>query len=101
MAAGTERGDVIVFDSVLLDMHHSPVVWKEHTDNCHMLKWTKDGTRLLTASFDGTAKVWAWNSGTFSVNHDHLSSATLHYRDRDHHGRISGELKCWAVTWSA
>jgi WD40 repeat protein len=57
LAAGTERGDIIVFDKGEVSM-----VWKEHNDNCHMLKWAKRGGRLLTASFDGTAKVWLLNS---------------------------------------
>ena len=105
LAAGTEHGDVIVYDTVekaylqKLDSKPSYVVWKEHTDNCHMLKWNKHGTRILTASFDGTAKIWEWNM-YLPNNRDKRSAVTLNYKDREHGGRLTGELKCWAITWS-
>ena len=46
-AAGTEVGDVIVYEAIEkiiqqeLTGSQSYVIWREHHDNCHMLKWNK------------------------------------------------------------
>ena len=39
---------------------HLPIsVWHEHVKSCNLVKWNVLGTKLLSISLDGTAKIWS------------------------------------------
>lgn len=51
--------------------------------------------RLLSASFDGTAKIWPWNSNNFEANRD---MKTLFVFEGELGKGV--DIKCCAVAWS-
>ncbi|SDH40557.1 WD domain-containing protein, G-beta repeat-containing protein [Sinosporangium album] len=46
-----------------LGFSHLRVVLAGHSDTVRNLAWSPDGTRIVTASRDGTARIWESNSG--------------------------------------
>jgi len=74
IAAGTNWGSIVIWDKLSelekksSDRDRGRIVKNEHSKDCHLTLWNKEGTMLLSASFDGTAKVWPWNSGNFDAN---------------------------------
>lgn len=52
----------------------------------------------MTASFDGTSRLWNWNDGGLSANEFNKSSVVLKYRQNDN--KRIGEINCLALAWS-
>lgn len=93
---GTENGEVIIWEnpSVLYSQRKSSHCKsiKKHYDNCHLIKWTKDGEYLLTASLDGTAKIFEWADEELHFIYEFSFAQEV---------KTSGSIKCWAISWSA
>jgi len=72
IAAGTNWGSIVIWNKLseieLKKSDRDRIIKNEHSKDCHLTLWNKDGTMLLSASFDGTAKVWPWNSVNFDAN---------------------------------
>lgn len=73
LTIGAEMGEIMIWDKIhglkqSYHPHQPLVVWQEHTKNCHFLKWNADGTVLLSASNDGTTKLWSWDRDNISRN---------------------------------
>lgn len=51
--------------------------------------------RLISASFDGTAKIWKWNPLSFSANIQKRSDYTIFFDSSKTH-----DAKCWSVNFS-
>ena len=62
LVIGTEQGEILIWESPdqLVDGELNHIIWKEHIKECHLAKWNTTSDMLMTASFDGTAKLWAW-----------------------------------------
>lgn len=48
-----------------------------HTDMVYYSAWSPDGSRLLTASYDGTTRVWNAESGAMSVLDEHSAEVEM------------------------
>lgn len=59
------------------------------------MKWSKNGARLISASFDGTAKLWELNARSIDHKASVKSSATLNYDVNK-----ASDRTCWALSWS-
>ncbi len=72
IAAGTSAGSVVIWNRLSeietrrIERHR--IIKHAHSKDCHLTVWSKDGTRLISASFDGTAKIWPWNKQEFEEN---------------------------------
>ena len=107
LAVGTQVGDIVIFDSVKRlrqygGFEHSlkSVLWNDHKKTCHLTVWSKDGSKLISASFDGTAKIWLMAANLTYESDDRLKSRsssdfTIFFDDNKTH-----DAKCWAVNWS-
>ena len=36
------------------------IILRGHINECHLTVWNFDGSKLITASKDGTARIWEW-----------------------------------------
>lgn len=101
LAMGTEQGDIIIWDQPdkLMGPNSEKVEWQEHSQECHLARWNKEGTRLLTASYDGTARIWCWRNGGLAANAHNRSETVLKYRQTD--SKRIGEITCLAIAWSS
>ncbi|CAD8172085.1 unnamed protein product [Paramecium octaurelia] len=100
LAMGTDQGEIIIFDKPEnLSKAINKVEWREHSGTVHLARWSKDGDQLLTASFDGSARLWKWQEGGIAANQHNRSQVLLKYKSTE--GRRVGEIQCFAIAWSA
>ncbi|CAD8114683.1 unnamed protein product [Paramecium sonneborni] len=100
LAMGTDQGEIIIFDKPEnLFKTINKVEWREHSATVHLARWSKDGDQLLTASFDGSARLWKWQEGGITANQHNRSQVVLKYKSTE--GRRVGEIQCFAIAWSA
>jgi bromodomain and WD repeat domain-containing protein 1/3 len=60
------------------------------------VKWSKDGSKLISASFDGTAKLWEFNQRSIESNKNNCKSIATLCQDANK----ASEKACWALSWS-
>ena len=65
IATGNQTGLILLFDSA--DFPNNPRILAGHKGNIHSLSFSSDGTRLVSGSKDGTAKIWDTSTGTCLV----------------------------------
>lgn len=80
-------------DTRCIEKHR--IVKNEHSKDCHLTLWNKEGNRLITASFDGTAKIWPWICDNFLANKETKSIYVF-----DGELGKGSDIKCCAVAWS-
>ena len=97
--AGTNQGSLIIWNKLFdIDLKHIDrhrIIKHEHSKDCHLTLWNKEGNKIISASFDGTARIWPFNSNDFAKNKEAKSS----YVFDSELGR-SQDIKCYAVAWS-
>jgi len=54
---GTKSGDIYAW-SIAERKPNLVGVWKGHNKACQLMSWNFDGSKLLTGSLDGSAKIW-------------------------------------------
>jgi WD40 repeat protein len=71
-AAGSARGEVRVWRKGIQTLYR---VWQAHTDNTYALTFSPDGGSLVSASWDGSVKLWDLKSGALHWTGWHTSNA--------------------------
>ena len=78
-----------------LDNRSKPDSLKGHTDAINFLQFSFDGTKLVTASDDGTAKVWDASNGNLLADlksHTYNSRAGIFIHDQTPHDSTGNKL---------
>jgi U3 small nucleolar RNA-associated protein 15 len=55
VALGTQSGSVVIFDTSTRAMMRT---FTDHTNSCRVVRWSRDGTRVITGSSDKTSRMF-------------------------------------------
>ena len=95
IVAGSDSGDVRVFDSTTRSMMRT---FRGHTTATKTVRWSEDGTKVISGSNDGTARVWDLSAeaelAKFTNHDDHVRGVSAFAEfmwatgSYDHHVRL-------------
>jgi U3 small nucleolar RNA-associated protein 15 len=79
VVAGSDQGDVRVFDSTTRSMMRT---FSGHSTATKCVRWSDDGTRIISGSNDGTARIWDLSGESelakFSDHDDHVRGVSAY-----------------------
>ena len=89
LIAGFSKGSTVVWNSISniessnLDSNvcYDFKKWRPHNKNCHSTVWSHSGDKILTASYDGVVKCWAFDPENFEKNSFDAPEYELYYSD--------------------
>ncbi|KAL4459846.1 hypothetical protein ABPG74_003372 [Tetrahymena malaccensis] len=100
LVVGTETGEILVWEKIhTLENRNRQVLpfieKKEHSKNCQLIKFSPNGEFMITASFDGFAKIWPWKR---LIENDKRLSEQIYSLYFDNTNKC--EKNCWNVAFS-
>ncbi|EAR90831.2 bromodomain protein (macronuclear) [Tetrahymena thermophila SB210] len=100
LVVGTETGEILVWEKIhTLENRNRQVLpfieKKEHSKNCQLIKFSPNGEFMITASFDGYAKIWPWKK---LIENDKRLSDQIFSIYFDNSNKC--EKNCWNVAFS-
>ncbi|HEU0035984.1 MAG TPA: protein kinase [Kofleriaceae bacterium] len=97
VALSGERHDVMLVDLIANQAREL----RGHTDAIYTVEWTHDGRRLLSASDDGTARVWTIADGTSVVLRGHDDDVyRARFSDDERQvvtSSLDGSIRVWSI----